>query len=52
MSNYSIDITEPAENDMRNIGLYISKELLEPDIAIKTINKIGNTIFSLEEFPF
>lgn len=33
MSIYTIQITEPAENDLRDISHYISHELLEPQIA-------------------
>lgn len=51
MSRYNIDITEPAEYDLRQIGKYISEELLEPQLASKVIDKIASTIFSLEEMP-
>lgn len=51
MGRYSIEITEPAENDLSEVGLYISKELLEPNIAKKIVNKIGEEILTLEELP-
>lgn len=51
MNNYHIDITEPAENDLREIGHYISRELLEPVIANKVVEKIGDAILTLEELP-
>ncbi len=51
MSDYSIKITEPAENDLRGIGDYIAQQLLEPEIARKVVNKIGNAIMTLEETP-
>lgn len=51
MSRYNIEITEPAENDLYEIGSYIAKELLEPDIAKKVVDKVGNAILSLEEIP-
>ena len=51
MSDYSINITEPAENDLRGIGDYIAQQLLEPEIARKVVNKIGNAIMTLEENP-
>ena len=51
MSRYNIEITEPAENDLYEIGSYIVEELLEPDIAKKVINKIGDAILSLEDMP-
>jgi toxin ParE1/3/4 len=51
MSRYNIEITEPAENDLNDIAFYIAKELLEPSIAKKIVNKIGEAIFTLEELP-
>lgn len=51
MDKYKIEITEPAENDLRSIGLYISKELLEPDTAKRVVAKIGEAIMKLEELP-
>lgn len=48
MDKYKIEITKPAENDLRSIGLYISKELLEPDTAKKVVAKIGEAIMKLE----
>ena len=51
MSDYSIKITKPAENDLRGIGDYIAQQLLEPEIASKVVNKIGNAIMTLEENP-
>jgi addiction module RelE/StbE family toxin len=52
MSSYNIEITQKAECDLSEIGLYISKELLEPKIAKKLIEKISKDILSLEEMPF
>jgi len=52
MNRYNIEITKPAENDLREIGLYIVNELLEPDIAIKKIERISDGILKLEEMPF
>lgn len=51
MSNYSIEITGPAEYDLYQIGNYIAKELLEPELAQKVVGKIGNIIFNLDEMP-
>lgn len=51
MSRYCIEITEPAENDLNDIAIYIAKELLEPSIAKKIVNKIGEAIFTLDELP-
>jgi toxin ParE1/3/4 len=52
MDRYSIDITEPAETDLIEIGNYIASELLEPSIAQKVVGKIGEAILALEELPF
>lgn len=51
MSKYNIEITEPAEKDLYEIGQYIATELLEPDIARKIVEKIGEAILKLEELP-
>lgn len=49
MSTYNIQITEPAEKDLYEIGAYISKELLGPTVAKKVISKIAKVINSLVE---
>jgi addiction module RelE/StbE family toxin len=51
MSIYSIQITEPAEKDLYEIGVYISKELLEPETAKKVVSRIAKGISTLEEMP-
>jgi addiction module RelE/StbE family toxin len=51
MSTYNIQITEPAERDLYEIGAYISKELLEPETAKKVVSKIAKGIASLEDIP-
>lgn len=51
MSTYNIEISEPAEKDLYKIGVYISKELLEPETAKRVISKIAKGINSLEEMP-
>jgi toxin ParE1/3/4 len=51
LSTYNIQITEPAEEDLYEIGAYISKELLEPEIAKKVISQIAKRINSLEDMP-
>jgi len=51
MSTYYIQITEPAEKDLYEIGAYLLKELLEPETARKVISKIANGINSLEDMP-
>jgi toxin ParE1/3/4 len=52
MSSYDIDVTKPAEKDIFEIGRYIANELLDPDKAVKVIDKIANEIFKLEVMPF
>ncbi|OAA92737.1 MULTISPECIES: hypothetical protein [Clostridium] len=37
MSMYNVQITEPAEKDLYEIGMYISKELLEHETGKKVI---------------
>ena len=51
MSTYSVHISELAEGDLKEIGSYIAKELLEPTIALKLVDKIGDAALSLEEMP-
>lgn len=51
MSIYDIQITEPAEEDLYEIGAYISKELLEPETAKNLISKIAIGINSLDDMP-
>ena len=51
MCDYNVLITEPAEEDLHEIGSYISKELLEPETAKKVIKKIGKGINSLKDMP-
>jgi addiction module RelE/StbE family toxin len=51
MSRYKIEIAEPAENDLYELSNYIAKELLEPDIALRLVDKIGYEIIKLEDMP-
>lgn len=44
MSDYNIFITEPAQNDLYKIGMYILKELLDPETAKRTVSKIADSI--------
>jgi toxin ParE1/3/4 len=52
MVTYSVQITKPAEYDLNEIGRYISKELLEPEIARKVMTRIADAISSLENMCF
>lgn len=51
MNKFNIEITEPAEKDLFEIGRYISRELLEPEISQKVVSKIAEGIISLEDLP-
>ncbi len=49
--NYSIEITDNAENDLEEIVSYISTELLVPETAIAQLEDIETAILTLETFP-
>lgn len=51
MKNYKIKISNEAKIDLYSIFEYISNQLFEPKIALKTIRKIKNEIFSLSTMP-
>ncbi len=51
MKSFDIVITQPAEEDLQDIADYIAKELKEPSLAEKFIEKIGNAILDLEKIP-
>ena len=51
MSRYKIKITELAEQDLENIGDYISNGLLNPLAATNTVWGILRKINSLERYP-
>ena len=48
---YHIDITEPAEVDMDEIGFYIARTLHAPESAEKLLDEIDRNILSLEQMP-
>ena len=49
MSMYDIQITEPAEKDLYEIGAYISKELLDTETVKRVISEIAKGVNSLED---
>ncbi len=51
MDNYKVKITEQAEVQLREILLYISNTLKEPDIAINLFNELQKSILSLDVMP-
>ena len=48
MSKYSVDITEPAQQDMRDIARYISAELGAPTSAQGIIDILADSMYNLE----
>lgn len=51
MGKYSIDISEPAENDLRDIVRYISSQLSAPMTALKMMDAMEHAIAGLADMP-
>lgn len=51
MKSYQVLISNPAENDLSEIGRYITRELLEPKIAQNVLKRVGAAILELEQIP-
>jgi len=51
MAHYRIDVSEPAENDLRNIVRYISARLFAPLSPAYMMDAIEETIKSLVSMP-
>jgi addiction module RelE/StbE family toxin len=51
MAGYRVDISEPAENDLRDIARYISAQLDAPMTAIKMIDALDEAIGGLANMP-
>lgn len=51
MDRYRIDISEPAENDLRDIVRYISTQLTAPVTALKMMETIEEAIIDLADNP-
>ena len=51
MAKYRVDVSEPAENDLRDIVRYISAQLSAPTTALKMINTLEDAIASLADMP-
>ena len=51
MTGYSIAISEPAENDLRDIVRYISTQFNAPMTALKMLDLVVAAINSLENMP-
>lgn len=52
MDKYTIKLLPKAYKDIENIYSYISRYLLEEEIATKIIDEIEEAIFSLEGLPY
>jgi len=52
MDVYSVNITEPAENDLRDIARYISSQLNAPTTALNMVRTIREAIAKLETGAF
>ncbi|HBQ28284.1 plasmid stabilization protein [Peptococcaceae bacterium SCADC1_2_3] len=51
MKQYKVLMTEPAADDLQETARYISKELREPAVALKLVEKIKETVMSLADMP-
>ena len=51
MATYSIEVSEPAENDLRDIILYISSQLSSPMTAMNMMDTIEEALLGLTEMP-
>ena len=51
MARYRVDVSEPAESDLRDIIRYISAQLSAPMTATKMIDVIEEAIAGLADMP-
>lgn len=51
MEKYRVDVSEPAENDLRDIVRYISAQLSAPMTALKMMDTIEEAITGLAVIP-
>jgi len=51
MARYRVDVSEPAENDLRDIVRYISAQLSAPMTATKLLDAIEEAIAGLADMP-
>ncbi len=51
MNKYNIEITEPAEHDLKEIVRYISIELRDSHAAESVMGRIGSAIYGLADMP-
>jgi len=51
MANYKVYVSEPAENDLRDIIQYISAQLAAPFSAASMMSSFENALNSLSDLP-
>ena len=51
MGRYSVEVTLQAQEQMREIAVYVAKELKNRDAALGVLDSFEEAILSLEEFP-
>lgn len=51
MARYRVDISESAENDLRDIVRYISAQLSAPVTALKMMETLEEAIVALSDMP-
>ncbi len=51
MAKYRVDVSEPAENDLRDIVRYISAQLSAPITTLKMMDTIEEAITGLSVIP-
>jgi len=51
MAKFRVDLSEPAENDLRDIVKYISAQLDAPLTALKTMGVIEEALGTLTDMP-
>ncbi|MCL2298087.1 MAG: type II toxin-antitoxin system RelE/ParE family toxin [Proteobacteria bacterium] len=51
MANYRVDVSLPAENDLRDIVRYVSAQLFSPITALKMLAVFEGALSSLSKMP-
>ena len=51
MATYRVDISEPAERDLRDIVKYISSQLSAPETALSMLERIESAMLRLSDMP-
>ena len=52
MTKYEVLFSEQAQRDLKEIVIYLSLNLLEPNVAKDILSEIDKSILSLEEMPY